>query len=261
MRNTARKDRAEYEQLKIRNRTNEWTSIFQSRASLALKKLSFRNVGLKIMKKLLTLLALLVTGTVLADEPALPDGTYTFQMPWVDYESGHSHTGRIQKYEVSVTNTEFGTMLRCDQLGANSEWSTLYDHKNRKRSVDVVGIAAIREPWHKVKTWFVDTEGKKLKVDGLWGLCKATILVELTATKQSDGSWSGQVINSFDARFPAASRLKYTMAWSLTPIDVRVNPISGSIDYDGPALQRKTVQVIALPPEKEGPTTESTPTK
>jgi hypothetical protein len=145
---------------------------------------------LKIMKKLLTLLALLVTGTVLADEPALPDGTYTFQMPWVDYESGHSHTGRIQKYEVSVTNTEFGAMLRCEQLGTNSEWSTLYDHKNRKRSVDVVGIAAIREPWHKVKTWFVDTEGKKLKVDGLWGCARPPYL--LNSRQQSSLTGLGQ---------------------------------------------------------------------
>jgi len=219
------------------------------------------SVGLEKMNRLITIIALLISGVTLADEPALPDGEYAFLIPWVDYEAGHSHTGRVQQYPVTVTNTEFGTMLRCDQLGANSEWSTLYDHKNRKRSVDVVGIAAIREPWHKVKTWFVDTEGKKLKVDGLWGLCEAAILVELTATKQSDGSWSGQAINSFDARFPAASRLKYTMAWSLTPSGVKPKLISGTIVYDGAAPNRRAVQVIDLPPEKERPTTESTPTK
>ncbi len=210
-----------------------------------------RDVGLKMMKKLLTLLALLICGTVSAGEPALPDGTYTLQMPWVDYESGHSHTGRIQKYELSVTNTEFGIMLRCDALGANSQWSTLYDHKNRRRSVDVVGMADIPEPWRKVKFWFAEAEDKKLEIDGLWGLCEAVILVQLSATKQADGSWSGTSINSFDARAPVGARMKYTVAWSLTPQGVELKPISGAIRYEGPELKRKAVTVRSVTPEKD----------
>lgn len=215
------------------------------------------------MKTILTLLALLISGTVLAGEPVLPDGHYTLQMPWVDYESGHSHTGRIQKYEVSVTNTEFGIMLRCDEPGANSEWSTLYDHKNRKRSVNVVGMTDIPEPWHKVKFWFAEVERNRLEIDGLWGLCEAVILVQLSATKQPEGSWSGTSINSFDARAPVSARMKYSVAWSLTPNGVEPKAISGDIRYEGPELKRKPVSVQSMTSEKgtERPTKPSTATE